>query len=261
MRKFGYKTWAKIAIFLPIFGFAGFMVWGVFDQWNQNTMLSFICLIVACAFVPPAINIFLRKIVLSDEFIEERNFYWSKRIYYREIIQIGMDNLQFAVSNGRKTITIPIWTVNSTQEIIKTVLLKVDRDNIMWGGDPVEMRQMLDEIAPSNTLTDLKGPSRTGGLFVHGARLAARKWLFRDVELITTEGPLRLIYFGRGNGYECILVNEELVAKDGRNFWYVPQFNFDLKGSKFAVNVEVSSFLSIKKFSIVVDGKTVYQEG
>jgi hypothetical protein len=92
------------------------------------------------------------------------------------------------------------------------------------------------------------------------ANLIGKKRLTRSLSVITTEGVFDVVYDGNGLGYEQVLVNGETAQKTISVWWYVPRFEFALGNKKAVVQVGVSPLLKIRRFSLSVEGETVYAE-
>lgn len=100
----------------------------------------------------------------------------------------------------------------------------------------------------------------TSFTFIENAELIEKRWLLRIVNLITSKGNIKIAYFGRGLGYECVFVNDELASKKESFLWYVPKFSFNFKGMNISVNIRIYPWLTIRRFWIEVDNKIVYSE-
>ncbi|HZH33667.1 MAG TPA: hypothetical protein VEX64_02445 [Pyrinomonadaceae bacterium] len=92
------------------------------------------------------------------------------------------------------------------------------------------------------------------------ATLTDKGRLFRKLNVVTSEGVFEVIYDGNGIGYESILVDGKIAARTSSYFWYVPEFNFNLGSLSATVNVRVSLLLSIRLFSLEVEGQQLYAE-
>lgn len=93
------------------------------------------------------------------------------------------------------------------------------------------------------------------------AELIEKGWLYRTIRLKTTGGFKTLTYYGRGAGYECVLVNSEVVSKNKSLLWYTPEFRLRVDSMDVVVNIRVWPWLTIRKFWIEVDSNMVYAEG
>jgi hypothetical protein len=97
----------------------------------------------------------------------------------------------------------------------------------------------------------------------HVGTLIDRALLYRKVKL---PSPIdaTIEYYGRGLGYESILIDGRLAIRKTSWLWFVPHFDFvvatksgDLAGS---IDVRVAPWLMISRFQITIEGKVVYAE-
>lgn len=92
------------------------------------------------------------------------------------------------------------------------------------------------------------------------ANLIEKKRLTRSLSVITSDGVFDVEYDGNGLGYEQVLVNGETAQKTISVWWYVPKFEFPIGNKNAVVKVGVSPLLKIRRFSLTIDGETVYAE-
>ena len=92
------------------------------------------------------------------------------------------------------------------------------------------------------------------------ANLIEKKWLYRKINIISSEGVFEIVYDGKGMGYEEVRVDGETAIRTISYMWYVPNFDF-LVGTKPAkIKVSVWLWLQIRTFELEVDNQTVYLE-
>jgi hypothetical protein len=92
------------------------------------------------------------------------------------------------------------------------------------------------------------------------ARLEEKGWLYRALEVSTSEGTYRVTYDGRGLGHESVTVNGAIAAGKASTLWFVPEFSFSLGSMPALVKVRVWPWLSIRSLELVVGGESVYRE-
>jgi hypothetical protein len=93
------------------------------------------------------------------------------------------------------------------------------------------------------------------------AKLEESRWLRREFDVFTPQGLFRVVYVGDGIGYEEVLVSGEVACHKSTHFWYAPEFNFTIGEYSALIEVRVSIWLTIRSFSLEVDGQQVYFEG
>ncbi len=93
------------------------------------------------------------------------------------------------------------------------------------------------------------------------AILTEKKWLYREFNVFTPEGVFDLAYDGTGMGFESVLINGKIVARETSYFWYVPEFDFRLGTQPAKISVSVSWRLTIKRLNFEVNNRVLYSEG
>ncbi len=95
------------------------------------------------------------------------------------------------------------------------------------------------------------------------ARLVEQSWLKRvlEVSLDDTERPYHVTYQGRGIGYEGVLVDGVIAARQTSYFWFVPRFPFRLSDQDAVIEVRVWPWLALRSLRLSVNGETLYSEG
>jgi hypothetical protein len=96
----------------------------------------------------------------------------------------------------------------------------------------------------------------------HGtaARLVRRGWLYRALEVDLRGFTHRVIYDGRGFGYEQV-VFDGVVIRGYPRLWFIPRFEFRLGGLPASVEVRVWPWLGIRSLELRLQGVQVYAEG
>jgi hypothetical protein len=94
----------------------------------------------------------------------------------------------------------------------------------------------------------------------YDAALVARGWLYRALDVTTPRGVFRIIYDGKGMGYESVMVDGKIASRRS-GAWFVPEFIFMIDALPARVCVQVRPWLAIRSFSLEVDGQTIYREG
>ena len=207
------------------------------------------------------INTFIHKVFLADDYVEERNLFGKKQIFFKDVTHINMQSFFTEIKAGRKKINVGKFSMRNSDEIIGTIALKIkDNNGLLFAGDPILFQSYINDYSENRSLKEFDENNLTNFTFVENAELLESRWLFRSVNLETNKGNFKITYFGKGIGYECVFVNEELVSKKDSKLWYVPKFNFKHKGVNFSINVRVYPWLTIRKFWIDIDNQTVYSE-
>ncbi len=123
-----------------------------------------------------------------------------------------------------------------------------------------DLRTMLDHLEnPYRSPTADCGPVLTQ----HAGTLIDSGWLYRKVQLPHPFNTT-IEYNGRGFGFESVLVDGQIVARQTSLLWYVPHFDFvvptksgDLAGS---IDVRVAPWLTLSHIVVRIEGKEVYAE-
>src|SRR5262249_36995132 len=111
--------------------------------------------------------------------------------------------------------------------------------------------EMKEKLAASELESSIKNAS---------ARLIGKRWLYREFDVHTSRGGYNVVYYGRGWGYECVLVNGEVVDKKNSYFWYVQEFRFKIGNLPAIIKVKVWPWFVLRSFVLEVGGKEVYHE-
>lgn len=247
-----------------IFASFSFLMCLVF-MWMISSMESMF--VVLCGFAMLGlflylfINPFFHKIILADDYIEERTLLGKKQIFFKDVTHINVQSFFSEIRNEKKKIQIGKYTMQNSDEIIGTVFSKIKgNQEILFAGDPILFQSYVNDFSENKKLREYNEHNLPDFTFIENSELVEKKWLFRKVNLKTSKGTFDIIYFGKGMGYECVFVNDELVSKKDNSYWYVPKFDFNYQGMNFSVNVRVYPWMTIRRFWIEVDGKIVYSE-
>lgn len=92
------------------------------------------------------------------------------------------------------------------------------------------------------------------------ARLDEKSWLYRTFDVTTPEGTYRVIYSGRGLGYESVTVNGKLATAKMSALWFIPEFAFSLGSFQVMLKVKVWPWCAIRSLELIINGETVYSE-
>lgn len=257
MKEYYENKWSR-----NIFAFISFLmclvsIWIIWSR--ESTFVVVGGLAMFGLFLYPILNSFVYKIQLSDDFIIEKSLFQTKQIFFKDITHINLQNFFAEFISNKKKIYIGKFFIRLGDEIIKTVVSKIkENPNLLIAGDPIIFQTFINDLSMNTSLPDNNenNPSE----FVEKAELIKKRWLFREVNLETSKGNYKITYYGRGAGYECIFVNDELVSKKDSALWYVPNFNFSYHDLNLSVNVRVYPWFAIRKFWIEVNNKTVYSE-
>jgi hypothetical protein len=76
--------------------------------------------------------------------------------------------------------------------------------------------------------------------------LVDRKWLYRRFEVVTREGSFVVEYNGRPIGYECVRVEERVVARIKTYVWFAPRFEFAIGTLPAVIEVRVRPWLAMQ---------------
>lgn len=86
-------------------------------------------------------------------------------------------------------------------------------------------------------------------------------WLRRELELSTPEKAYRVVYDGRGLGFETVYVDGELAWRGTGNAWFYPRFFFYVGDLPASLDVRVWPWLGVRAVTLRVRGEVVYREG
>jgi hypothetical protein len=259
MKEYGENKWSKIifvALSLPMCALA---IGSVLSGESISVVVVGAGMLALSLYV--LINLFVHKIILDENSITEKSLFNSKQFLLREITHIGIDGILAEIRADKRKIKIGKFNIKNFDEIIGSVISKIkDNERLLVGGDLILFQSYINEFSDNKSLTEYNESGLTDFTFVQNAKLVEKRRLFRVVNLTTSKGDFKITYFGKGMGYECVFVNDELISKKDSNAWYVPKFDFQFNGMSISVNVRVYPWLTIRKFWIEIDNKIVYSE-
>src|SRR5215218_1977902 len=97
------------------------------------------------------------------------------------------------------------------------------------------------------------------------ATLVRRSWLLRELRVELPGGESRVVYSGRGLGFETVYVDGQAAGRPSNlslsPFHFVPVFLFRIGQGLGAVEVRVWPWTAIRSFHLAVDGEVAYAEG
>ena len=93
------------------------------------------------------------------------------------------------------------------------------------------------------------------------ADLIVKHWLVRGFEVTTHEGMFYVVYYGRGYGYEQVVVNDHVVCMKKSIWWYAPEFEFSVGSLPATIQIRVWAWMTIRSVSLDIAGQRVYSEG
>lgn len=265
MKEYNENKWSRYFIVVLLFLMGLITILStILSIWNLES--NFIVLIIigfgmVVSALYTLVNSSIHKIYLTDDFIIEKTLLQNKKLYFNEITHLHIQSLFTEIIANKKKITIGNLRMQKADEIIGFVVSKIkDNQILLFAGDPILFQAYINGSSEDELLNEFNEQNLTEFTFVETAELVKKQWLFREVNLKTSKGSFKITYFGKGMGYECVFVNEELVSKKDSAFWYVPNFNFNYQDINFSVNVRVYPWLTIRKFWIEVNNITVYSE-
>ena len=259
MKEYNENKWAKIIFFCMSISMCAVALWIIFSR--ETVLVTFGGVAMLVLFLYTLINPFIHKIILDEDFIAEKSLFKSKQILFQKITQINIQSLFAEVISGKEKIHIGKFNIENSDEIIGCVISKIkDNERILFSGDPIIFQSYVNEFSDNKLLIEYNEGELTNFTFVQNVELIEKRWLFRVVNLTTSKGNFKIMYFGKGMSYECVFVNDDLVSKQDSHLWYVPKFIFKYQGINISVNVRVYPWLTIRKFWIEVDNNIVYSE-
>ena len=206
------------------------------------------------------VTTFADKLILGEDFIEAKGLLKRKRIFFKEIDSIIVYTNQAFVKSEKAKIHIS-RDIENFRKVIGLMLLKVENnERVTVGGNPFAISCHIAE-ADGRAESQVEDKDVRVSPVLVRAELVKKGWLYRSIRLNTTNGSHEVMYYGRGEGCECVLVDGEVVAKKKSVLWYAPEFRFRVGSMEVVVNVRVWPWFMIRKFWIEVNGKKVYAEG
>ncbi len=185
-----------------------------------------------------------------------------KTIFFKDITEFQIENYFVQVKSGKTQIHISRLVLENSDEIIGSVVTKLKGNkSVLCHGDPIVLQDYLNRISDTGLIAENSESEMQTFTFIESTELVKKGWLYRSVNLVTSDGSFNIAYSGQGMGYECVFVNDELVSKKDSHLWYAPKFDFEFQGMIVSVNVRIYPWMTIRKFWIEVGHKTVYSEG
>ena len=259
MKEYNENKWAKIIFVCVSLLMCALALWIIIG--GETIIVTLGGVAILALFLYTIVNSFVHKIILDEDFIAEKSLFKRKQILFQDITHINIQSLFAEIKSGKEKIHVGKFTIENSDEVVGSVISKIkDNERVLFSGDPIVFQSFVNDLSVPKSLTEYNESKPTDFTFVEKAELLEKRWLFRVVNLTTSRGSFKITYFGKGMGYECVFVNDDLVSKQDSHLWYVPKFDFNFQGINFSVNVRVYPWLAIRKFWIEVDNKIVYSE-
>ncbi len=93
------------------------------------------------------------------------------------------------------------------------------------------------------------------------AKLLARQWLKRVVEVTDGDKVTTLAYSGRGIGSEKVVVGGAETTDRSELLWFVPRFEVAHGDDEYVFQVRVWPWLALRSLRIEKNGAQIYAEG
>jgi hypothetical protein len=87
-----------------------------------------------------------------------------------------------------------------------------------------------------------------------------KSWLRRIFNVEIDGQTYQLEYYGRGGGYEHVILNGLVVAGGRSWLWYIPHFEFAIEEKLCILKVRVWPWMRLRSLSIEIDGEIVHTE-
>ncbi|HRH44867.1 MAG TPA: hypothetical protein PKY82_24730 [Pyrinomonadaceae bacterium] len=258
MKEYREKKWSKIFFSTLSIAIFALMGWVIINAENPAMVVVGIAFIFLASYC--AINSFVYRIYIDENFIEEKGFLKNKQIYFKDVKKVEVQDLYSRFGSDKKEITINSTVENHRELIAKTLLKVQDNERIVYLGNPIAQELYLYEIANSKILPDKKTVITTNKVSVTEVTLLKKGWLYRKILINTSDNSFIITYFGKGMGYECVFLDDKIMAKSISVWWYCPQLSFKFGEIDFSVNVRVYPWLTLRKFWIEVNNEVVYSE-
>jgi hypothetical protein len=239
---------------------AGLSVWIILNsQGDPRTLVG--GLLMLGFFTIILVPILRYKIILGEDFIE-RVYFSRRKIFFRDIIQVIIENQQAYVVSREARLHIS-QEISDRSQLLQILIGRLKNfPYVQLTGDPFVISHLLDAKEHNPEMKENLGAGKLESYAgTVSARLIGKRWLYREFDVRTPRGGYTVIYYGRGLGYECVLVNDEVVDKKDSYFWYVPEFRFKIDDLPAVIKVRVWPWLILRSFILEVGGKEVYHEG
>jgi hypothetical protein len=238
---------------------AGLSVWVILD--SKGSLFTLVGGVLMLVFFATCIfAIHRHRIILGEDFIE-RVYLFRRKVFFRDITQVIIENQQAFIVSGVTRLHIS-QEISGRSQLLQALLARLTPfQKTQISGDPFIISHLLSE---SGNKSGSKENLVYGGLkWATGAvsaRLREKRWLYRELDVHTSRGVYTVVYYGRGMGYECVLVNGEVVDKKNSYFWYAPEFRFTIADLSAVIIVKVWPWFTLRSFTLEVGGKQVYHE-
>ena len=93
------------------------------------------------------------------------------------------------------------------------------------------------------------------------AKLLARQWLKRVVEVTDGDRVSTLVYSGRGIGSEKVVVDGVEYTDRSELLWFVPRFEITSGEDEYTFQIRVWPWLMLRSLRIDKNGEQIYTEG
>lgn len=206
-------------------------------------------------------TVFTYRLTLGDDYIEVKEFR-RKRINFRDITAITVTDTIATIHAGKSEILIPN-DYFGFRRVVGQILKAEDRFHFEIFGSMLAVQVALflaRDIHPYDESN--KSESITSNLDIANlsARLVAKERVYRAIEVDAGSEIFNVEYAGMGDGYECVLVNGEVVAFLRTIFWYQPQFRFRIGNLPATIKVKFWPWMHLRSISLEIDGRIVYSE-
>lgn len=259
IKEYGENTWAKIFFLVTGLPMSVLFFWAIFN--GETLFIKLLSAAMSPVFLYAAVNPFVHKIILGNGFIAEKSLFRKRQILIANITHISVQNNFAQIKSAREKIHIPRFMIKDSDKILGTIISKVkDNERVLYSGDAIVFQSYINEFSGKKALVNNNESGLPSFALVESAELVERKWLYRVVKLTTSRGVFKITYFGKGMGYECVFVNDELVSKKDSHLWYVPKFDFTVEGMRVSVNIRFYPWFTIRKFWIEINDRVVYSE-
>jgi len=207
-----------------------------------------------CSFV----SIFRYRIILGEDFIERVSLR-RQRILLKDITRAVVENQQAFVFSPDARLHIS-QEISNRAQLLRALFDKLKGTyKTQIAGDPFVISHVLNMPDEKVEIAQTYGPRATSDIVA--VRLVEKRWLVRELDVHTSKGVYNVAYYGRGMGYECVLVNGKVVDKRNSYFWPVPEFRFTIGNLSAVIKVRMWPWFVLRSFTLEVGGRQVYHEG
>jgi len=238
MREYPSGKGYKYGFALLSVAMAGLFVWAILN--SKGDILALIVGLLMLGFFTIVLVPILRyKIILGEDFIE-RVYFSRRKVFFKDINRVIIENQQAFVVAREARLHIS-QEIGDRSQLLHVLLDRLKKfPHVQVVGDPFIISHLL--IAKENN-PEIKEKLATSELESSigavSARLCGKRWLYREFDVRTSRRHYNVVYYGRGWGYECVLVNGRVVDKKNSYFWYVPEFCFKIGNLPAIIKVRV----------------------